>query len=98
MVEEAPGRVVVTVKFPIKIYSDHKAAVNILLNLVQYDLAEHVDVGQYFIKEKAEKGIICMTCVPTTHQNGDIFIKRFSGYSFNNFISKLNMININDLA
>lgn len=38
------------VDFPIKLYCDHKEAININLNPVQHDKAKHVEVNRHFIK------------------------------------------------
>jgi hypothetical protein len=36
---------------------------------------KHVEVDKHFIKEKIERGQICITYIPTTEQLADIFTK-----------------------
>jgi len=55
-----------------------------------------VEVDRHFIKEKVEKGIICMTYVPTQDQTNDIFTKGLIRQKFDDFLNKLDMINIYD--
>ncbi|XP_057959488.1 uncharacterized mitochondrial protein AtMg00810-like [Malania oleifera] len=86
----------IPVKFPIKLYCDNKAIISISLNPVQDDRTKHVEVDQHFIKEKVEEGTIYLTYVPTKEQTADIFIKGLAHQSFDDFICKLDMINIYD--
>ena len=86
----------VKVRLPVKLYFNNKAVINISLNLVQHDRTKHVEVDQHFVKEKVEVGIMCMTHVPTKEQIVDIFTKGLSRQNFDDFISKLEMINIYD--
>ena len=82
----------ITVEFPIKLYCDNKAVISISHNPVQYDKTKHIEVDKHFIKEKIEKGTICMTYILTKEQLTDILQKS----SFEDFICKLDMINIYD--
>ena len=84
----------ITIKLPIKLYCDNKAAISISHNLVQHDKTKHIEVDRHFIKENFEKGIICMTYIPTKEQLADIFTKGLQKSSFEDFICKLDMINI----
>ena len=86
----------ITVELPIKLYCDNKAAISISHNPVQHDKTKHIEVDKHFIKEKIEKGIICMTYIPTREQLADIFTKGLQKSSFEDFICKLDMINIYD--
>lgn len=86
----------ITMEFPIKLYCDNKAAISISLNPVQHDRTKHVEVDRHFIKEKVEEGTICMTYVPTKEQIADIFTKGLHRKNFEDFIGKLDMINIYD--
>lgn len=86
----------ITMKLRIKLYCDNKAAINISLDLVQRDRTKHVEVDRHFIKEKVENGTICLTHVPTVEQTIDIFTKGLSWQDFDDFICKLEMINIYD--
>ena len=86
----------ITVELPIKLYRDNKAAISISHNPVQHDKAKHVVVDRHFIKEKIEKRTICMTYIPTREQLTDIFTKGLKKSSFEDFIYKLDMLNIYD--
>ncbi|RVX03687.1 Retrovirus-related Pol polyprotein from transposon RE2 [Vitis vinifera] len=86
----------ITIELPIKLYCDNKAAISISHNPVQHDRTKHIEVDRHFIKEKIEKGIICMTYIPTREQLADIFTKGLQKSSFEDFIGKLDMINIYD--
>ena len=83
-------------ELPIKLYCDNKAAISISLNPVQHDRTKHVEVDRHFIKEKVEEGTICMPYVPTKEQIVDTFIKGLPRQLFEDFIGKLDMINIYD--
>ena len=86
----------ITIEFPIKLYCDNKTAISISHNLVQHDKTKHIEVDRHFIKEKIEKGIICMTYIPTRDQLADIFTKGLHKSNFEDFICKLDMIHIYD--
>ena len=86
----------ITIELPIKLYCDNKAVISISHNLVQHDKTKHIEVDKHFIKENFEKGIICMTYIPTREQLADIFTKELQKLTFEDFIGKLDMINIYD--
>ncbi|RVW59741.1 Retrovirus-related Pol polyprotein from transposon RE1 [Vitis vinifera] len=67
----------IIVEFPIKLYCDNKAAISISHNPVQHDKTKHIEVDRHFIKEKIEKGTICMTYIPTREQLAYIFTKGY---------------------
>lgn len=81
-------------KIPFKVYCDSKTIINISLDPFQHDHTKHVKVDRHFIKEKVDNGIIYTTYVPTKEQTIDIFTKGLLRQSFNDFIGKLNVINI----
>ena len=86
----------ITVELPITLYCDNKTVISISHNPVQHDKTKHIEVDRHFIKEKIEKRIICMTYIPTNEQLADIFTKGLQKSSFEDFICKLDMINIYD--
>ena len=79
---------------PIKLYCDNKSAISIAHNPVLHDRTKHVEVDKHFIKEKVERGQICITYVPTTEQSADILTKGLPKKSFDNITSKLSMEDI----
>lgn len=81
-------------EFPLKIYCDNKAAINISHNPVHHDRTKHVEVDRHFIKEKIEDGTVCMTYVPTSRQAADILTKGISRPLFEKLIDKLGMFNL----
>ena len=86
----------ITTELSIKLYCDNKAAISISHNPVQHDKTKHIEVDRHFIKEKIKIGIICMTYIPTKEQLANIFTKGLQKSSFEDFICKLDMINIYD--
>lgn len=83
---------------PIKFYCDNKATINISLNPMQHDKTKHIEVDRHIIKENVKEWIICITYIPTKEQTVDNFNKEQPQQNFENFISKLNIINIYDLT
>ena len=83
-----------TVKLPIMLYYDNKAAISIAQNPVQQDRTKHVEIDRHFIKEKLEDGVVCMPFVPSTLQRADVLTNGLVKIYFEEEISKLGMIDI----
>jgi len=79
---------------PIKLYCDNKSAIFIAHNPVIHDRTKHVEVDKHFIKEKIERGHICMTYIPTTEQLADILTKGLPKKPFDYITRKLSMEDI----
>jgi hypothetical protein len=60
---------------PLMFYCDNKAAIDIANNPVQHDRTKHVEIDRHFIKEKLDRGIICMPYVSSTSQITDVSTK-----------------------
>ena len=70
-------------------YCDNKAAIAIAHNPVVHDKTKHVEVNKHFIKEKIEKGLICMSYIPTVEQIADVLTKGLYKRQFKYLINKL---------
>jgi len=55
-------------------------------------MCKHIELNNYFIKEKLHNGMICTTCVSTQNQLG-ILTKELNCINFERIISKLGMEN-----
>ncbi|KAK3036184.1 hypothetical protein RJ639_030254 [Escallonia herrerae] len=84
--------------WPMKLYCDNKAAVNIAQNPVHNDRTKHVEVDHHFIKEKIDDGSVYLMHVPTREQTADVLTKSLHKPSFENLVSKLGMVNIYEPA
>ena len=86
----------ITVELPVKLYCDNKVVISTSHDPIKHDKTKHIEVDRHFIKEKIEKGTIYMTYIPTREHLADIFTKRLQKSRFEDFICKLDMINIHD--
>ena len=81
-------------KMPMRIYCDNKAAINISHNSVHHDRTKHVEVDRHFIKEKIDKGTICITYLPTSEQAADLLTKGLGNPLFKKLVGKLGMYDL----
>ena len=81
-----------------KLYYDNKSTINIAHNPIQHDRTKHIEIDRHFIKEKLEKGVVCMSYVPSEHQLANILTKRLNNSMFHDFVFKLGMEDIYSLA
>jgi hypothetical protein len=51
---------------PSMLYYDNKAAIDIANNPVHHDRTKHIEIDRHFIKEKLDRGIICLPYVNST--------------------------------
>ena len=47
---------------PMKLYCDNKLVISIAHNPVQHDRTKHIEIDMHFIKEKLDRGLICIPC------------------------------------
>ena len=83
-------------KMPMRIYCD-KAAIKISHNPVHHDRTKHVEVDRHFIKEKIDKGTICIIYVPTSKQAADLLTKGYGKPGkplFEKLVGKLGMYDL----
>lgn len=81
-------------KKPMKVYWDNLAAISIAKNPVLHGKTKHVELDRNFTKEKAEAGILNLIYTFTHHQGADVLTKALPRLKFNEFTSKLGMIDI----
>ncbi|RVW92973.1 Retrovirus-related Pol polyprotein from transposon RE1 [Vitis vinifera] len=79
---------------PMKLYCDNKAAISVAHNPILHDRTKHVEVDKHFIKEKIDKGLVCMTYIPTEEQVVDVFTKGLHKRQFDFLVGKLAMEDI----
>ncbi|KAM2117662.1 hypothetical protein ACFX1Q_010747 [Malus domestica] len=73
---------------------EYRVARDIAHNPVQHDRTKHVEVDQFFIKEKLEGKIIEVPTIRTEDQLANILTKVVSSHKFSSFLHKLGMCNI----
>ena len=78
-------------QLPMKVYCDNKAAILIAHNPVLHDRIKQVEVDKHFIREKLEKGLICIPYMPTTEQVANVLTKGLPTQQYDKLIGKLGM-------
>lgn len=73
---------------------DNKADIDIANNPVQHDRTKYVEIDHHFIKEKLDRGIICMSYVSSSSQVADILTKGLPEKTFSIFCSKMGLYDI----
>ena len=77
-----------------RLYCDNKSAISMTHNLMQYDWMKHIKINIYFLKEKLDNGLICISCVSIDLQIANILTKGLSNTTFQASVSMLRMENI----
>lgn len=84
---------------PIKIWwCDSMATLKIANNPIQHDRTKHVEMDWHLIKEKIENKVIDLSYISSGRQVANVMTKPLVRTKFEDFVSKLGMINIYSLA
>ena len=75
-------------------FYENKSAINIAHDAVYHDQIKHVNIDQFYIKEKLDEKILSTHYIHSTEQCADIFTKGLLGRVFSKLISKLGMRNL----
>lgn len=92
------GELKVGIADPIKVWCVNVSAIMIASNPIHHDCTKHVEIDQQFIKEKIETKVIDLSYIPSRKQIIDVMTKSLAKEKFDEFRSKLGMINIYSLA
>ena len=61
---------------------DNKSAISIAHDPVYHDRVKHVDIDRFYIKQKLEEKVMCITYFTCAEQCADIFTRRLPAKVF----------------
>jgi hypothetical protein len=87
---------------PLMLYCDNKAAKNpieidhhfIKIDRIHHDRTKHIEIDRHFIKEKLDRGIICLPYVKSANQIANILTKGLPKKTFSSFGSKMGLYDV----
>jgi hypothetical protein len=79
---------------PLMLYCDNKAAIDIANNPIHHDRTKHIEIDRHFIKEKLDKGIICLPYVKSASQVADVLTEGLPEKMFSAFCTKMGLYDV----